>query len=381
MPRSSDSPRSHLGSRRHSVSLTQREVLPEDFFRRVLCWERKRAERSGNSFLLVLLDAQNVLQANPDALAAMQSSLCSSTRETDIVGWYRDGAVLGVIFTETDGVQKRALEKLLRSRLTAGLQKDIGQDRVSKLQFSFYFFPEGRKGQTVRAFSDATLYPDLQETKDQRKLSYFLKRAIDVVGSILALILFAPFFIAAAAAIKLTSKGPVFFKQQRVGQFGRRFTFLKFRSMKPANNPAIHREYVKRFIAGKADAAQPESGQDSAYKIQNDPRVTRVGRFLRRTSFDELPQLINVLKGEMSLVGPRPPIPYELESYQPWHFRRILEAKPGITGLWQVRGRSRTKFDDMVRLDLRYARTWSPWLDLKILLQTPRAVLSGDGAY
>ena len=120
---------------------------------------------------------------------------------------------------------------------------------------------------------------------------------------------------------------------------------------------------------------------DGVYKLTNDPRVTRVGRFLRRTSLDELPQFINVLKGEMSLVGPRPPIPYEVDAYQTWHRGRILEAKPGITGLWQVNGRSRLAFDDMVRLDLRYARSWCLWLDIKILLQTPKAVVLGEGAY
>jgi lipopolysaccharide/colanic/teichoic acid biosynthesis glycosyltransferase len=129
------------------------------------------------------------------------------------------------------------------------------------------------------------------------------------------------------------------------------------------------------------DPAREGPSQNAVYKIQDDPRVTRVGKFLRKTSLDELPQLINVLKGEMSLVGPRPPIPYELEAYQIWHRRRVLEAQPGITGLWQVNGRSRIKFDDMVRLDLQYARTWSVWLDIKILWQTPRAVLFGAGAY
>jgi len=151
--------------------------------------------------------------------------------------------------------------------------------------------------------------------------------------------------------------------------------------MECGNDASIHREYVKRFIAGEADPAGISHTQNVVYKIQDDPRVTRVGKFLRKTSLDELPQFINVLKGDMSLVGPRPPIPYELEGYQIWHRRRVLESKPGITGLWQVNGRSRLKFDDMVRLDLQYARTWSLWLDIKILLRTPRAVLFGTGAY
>jgi lipopolysaccharide/colanic/teichoic acid biosynthesis glycosyltransferase len=147
------------------------------------------------------------------------------------------------------------------------------------------------------------------------------------------------------------------------------------------NNSSVHRDYVKRFISGDTYLNEGENGQSPVYKLVDDTRVTRVGKFLRRSSLDELPQFLNVLKGEMSLVGPRPPIPYECDVYELWHRRRVLEAKPGITGLWQVNGRSTTTFDDMVRLDLRYARSWSLWLDIKILLKTPQAVLSREGAY
>ena len=145
------------------------------------------------------------------------------------------------------------------------------------------------------------------------------------------------------------------------------------------SDAAIHKEYITRFISH----GQPATDIDAAtiYKITYDPRVTHVGRVLRKLSVDELPQLWNVLCGQMSLVGPRPPLPYELRSYAVWHHRRILEVKPGITGLWQVTGRSRTTFDQMVRMDLRYAQQWSIWLDFKILFQTPKAVLTGDGAY
>jgi len=147
------------------------------------------------------------------------------------------------------------------------------------------------------------------------------------------------------------------------------------------NDSKIHQEYVQRFIAGQADSEKIEPGEPAVYKIKNDSRVTPLGRLLRKTSLDELPQFWNVLRGEMSLVGPRPPMPYEFEVYDVWHRRRVLEAKPGITGLWQVSGRSRMCFDDMVRLDLRYSQSWSLWLDLKILAATPIAVLSGEGAY
>ena len=157
----------------------------------------------------------------------------------------------------------------------------------------------------------------------------------------------------------------------------------KFRTMYTNNDPKIHIEYNKKLIAGEIDAAQNTcgGGNGATYKIQDDPRVTSIGRVLRKTSLDELPQFLNVLMGDMSLVGPRPPIAYEVECYDIWHKRRVLEAKPGITGLWQVSGRSSTTFDDMVRLDLKYVREWSLWLDIKLLLKTPRVVLTGKGGY
>jgi lipopolysaccharide/colanic/teichoic acid biosynthesis glycosyltransferase len=185
-------------------------------------------------------------------------------------------------------------------------------------------------------------------------------------------------FLLVAALVKLKSPGPVFFRQSRVGEQGRSFMMLKFRTMHVNNDASMHKQFVSQMIKGVA----PTGGgsKDNAFKIVNDPRVTTIGRLLRKTSLDELPQLWNVLRGDMSLVGPRPPLHYEVEQYKSWHYRRVLEAKPGITGLWQVSGRSRTTFDDMVRLDLRYAKNPSAWADIKILLATPRAVFSGKGA-
>jgi len=202
---------------------------------------------------------------------------------------------------------------------------------------------------------------------------------MDIVGSLLALTFGLPLFLAVALAVKLTSRGPVVFLQERVGQNGKKFDFLKFRSMYVDSDQTIHQEYTRALIEN-ANSAGPSHDGQVHYKLTADPRVTPVGRFLRKSSLDELPQFVNVLKGEMSLVGPRPPLPYEVECYQVWHRRRLLAAKPGITGLWQVEGRSRVKFDDMVRMDLRYSTSWSIWMDIKILLQTPRAVLSANGA-
>jgi lipopolysaccharide/colanic/teichoic acid biosynthesis glycosyltransferase len=184
-----------------------------------------------------------------------------------------------------------------------------------------------------------------------------------------------------AALVKLTSPGPVFFRQVRVGENAKPFTMLKFRSMRTNASAAIHQEYVTSFINGGAQSASVGTLNGApVFKLTNDARITSVGGFLRKSSLDELPQLWNVFCGSMSLVGPRPPLQYEVDQYKPWHCRRVLEAKPGITGLWQVEGRSRTTFDEMVRLDLRYARNCSLWKDLKILLATPGAVIAGKGA-
>ena len=231
--------------------------------------------------------------------------------------------------------------------------------------------------------SEATpdLFPfNLDQVSEDRPVHRLFKRGLDIFGSIIALIFFSPIMALTAMAIKITSPGPVIFKQFRVGCQGSHFPFYKFRSMCVNNDDQVHREYLARLIEGKHEDINNGDGNQPFFKIKNDNRITPVGRIIRRLSFDELPQFFNVLKGEMSLVGPRPPIPYEIEKYKPWHLRRILEVKPGITGLWQVEGRSRTSFDDMVRLDLRYARNRSIWLDIKILLKTAKAVLSAKGA-
>ncbi len=188
----------------------------------------------------------------------------------------------------------------------------------------------------------------------------------------LVLIFFSPIFFGIAMLIKFTSQGPVFFKQERIGLYGKKFLFFKFRSMYVDSDASIHKEFVKNLIRGQ---------QSNTYKITSDPRVTSVGQFLRKTSLDELPQFFNVLKGQMSLVGPRPPIPYEYAEYDVWHRKRLVEMKPGITGLWQVKGRSSTTFDDMVRMDLQYIKEWSLWMDMKILMKTPWVALKGKGAY
>jgi len=368
---------------RISSNRRRHEVLAEDVFRRIFCWERKRAERSGRCFLLMLVRVESILRANQSerALSEIISALSSSTREADLAGWYRAGEMLGVIFTEFREGDRKAMESLTSAKVTKSLRSTLSPEQLEMIHISFHFFPETVDKSGLSQPADAELYPDLLERDEERKFSRFVKRSMDIAGSFAALVLCSPLLVLISVAIKLTSKGPILFRQERVGRYGSRFTFLKFRSMECGSDARIHREYVKQYIAGEAEAARASQTQNAVYKIQSDPRITRVGKFLRRSSLDELPQFINVLRGDMSLVGPRPPIPYELEGYQIWHRRRVLESKPGITGLWQVSGRSRVKFDDMVRMDLRYAKTWSLWLDVKILLQTPAAVLFGAGAY
>jgi exopolysaccharide biosynthesis polyprenyl glycosylphosphotransferase len=206
-----------------------------------------------------------------------------------------------------------------------------------------------------------------------------IKRASDLIIAALALAVLAPVWIVIALLIKVDSRGPVFYKQERVGMDGRIFLFFKFRTMRVGSDDATHREFQRAYINGRPDSNLGDSDRP-VFKLRADDRITRLGKFLRKTSLDELPQLFNVLRGDMSVVGPRPPIPYEVENYQLWH-RKRLDMKPGITGLWQVSGRNRLPFDEMVRMDLYYIENWSPLLDLKIILQTLPVMWRGEDAY
>lgn len=200
-----------------------------------------------------------------------------------------------------------------------------------------------------------------------------IKRVMDLVLGMLALILLSPLLLIVAVLIKVGSKGPVIYTQVRIGKDGKPFKFYKFRSMYLNNKPDEHQDFVKQFIKGEKINNGPQ-------KIINDPRVTWIGRFIRRTSIDELPQLFNVMKGEMSLVGPRPCLPYEYQEYQNWHKIRFM-VKPGCTGVWQVRGRSEVSFDDMVVMDLYYIHNISPWLDIRLILKTIPVMIFGKGGF
>ncbi len=250
-------------------------------------------------------------------------------------------------------------------------------DRRRSVEFRFApsllnLIPQKTEVEQIGVLPVVTLFQE--PLSDAERL---LKRASDILISLLAIILSAPVAASIAIAIRLDSRGSIFFRQERVGMDGRVFLCYKFRTMADGADDSIHREAYLKNIEGAADA---NAGDDEAPvfgKVKDDPRITRVGRFLRRTSLDELPQFWNVLKGDMSVVGARPPIPYEVENYEARH-RRRLDMKPGITGLWQVSGRNRLSFEEMVKIDLYYIENWSIWLDLKIILLTLPAVFRGN---
>lgn len=358
-------------------------LFVQEHFNELLYMERKRTERSRRPFLLMLLSVQDMNGSGDknEIMEKIAAELFVSTREIDTKGWYEYQSTIGAIFSEGMGVKKNE-QDIIRHKVYINLNKTLDLEQLKKIRIFFHVFPNEDDVQKNSDPPDLTIYPDLPRRDAYRRNSLLLKRAMDIVGSLVGLIIFSPLFLIIPLLIKLFSRGPVFFRQTRIGQHGKKFTFLKFRTMYLNNNHNPHREYVSNLISGKKSSGKDGTAkQEAVYKITHDPRITPIGCLLRKTSLDELPQFFNVLRGEMSLVGPRPPIPYEIEEYDIWHRRRFLEIKPGITGLWQVKGRSSTTFDEMVRLDLQYIKEWSLWLDLKILLKTPWAVLTCKGAY
>jgi lipopolysaccharide/colanic/teichoic acid biosynthesis glycosyltransferase len=399
-----------FSKQRQEQSLIKYVHSPEEF-RLILERERVRTERTGFEFSFVVFDIRNIdkLSTSPESLINLISK---RIRLTDEVGWFNEnnfGTILPA--TSTEGALKFANdicqrvgseESTLVYRIYTYPTKWLPNEEEFHGELQFHkpfrhldmamsqwlfacqtFSSKGNIGSN-RIEIKSELHPPTKPEEGIERLFIhpisIWKRSIDIIGSTIALLLFSPVMLAAALAIKLTSRGPIIFKQERLGFLGKRFTFLKFRSMYVNQNSDIHKNYTENFIKNGA-LKNEQKEQDDCYKIKYDPRVTLVGTVLRKTSIDELPQLMNVLKGEMTLVGPRPPIPYEYENYDIWHKRRVLETVPGITGLWQVKGRSSTTFNEMVRLDLKYINNRSLQLDIKILFQTLWAVLSRKGAY
>jgi lipopolysaccharide/colanic/teichoic acid biosynthesis glycosyltransferase len=346
-------------------------LLEERIFKGALIRERKRADRSNQPLGLLLVTLGDA--ASTDSAPAVVAALMAAKRDTDIAGWFDDGRTIGLLVAEMPA-QVSSFARDLERRVRHELECRLTGRGVERLTIKFH-----AHSNLTNVTAEALPKVDSLLPGPARGTVYDgLKRLLDLAASLTLLAILAPLFLVVAVLVKLKSPGPVLFKQVRVGQGMAPFTMLKFRTMHVNAGHAAHHEFVTSFI--KSGPQAQEAGKNGMFKIANDPRVTPVGRILRKTSLDELPQLWNVVRGDMSLVGPRPPLNYEVQEYQPWHCRRVLEAKPGITGLWQVAGRSRTTFDEMVRLDLRYARARSLWTDVKILLATPAAVIVGKGA-
>jgi len=346
------------------------DVLPRHEFLRCVHREMRRSERSGAALSLVLYTHKENQSRDHQDVDELMEVLLGSKRETDVLGDVGLGSI-AMLCPDTDAEGAQGLVRKIEARANASAFETVSATYPNDL------FEDLAEGGATPPSSHEVFFRTVPQSPG---IGGAVKRFADVAGSLIALCLLAPLMLIVAVAVAITSSGPIIFRQTRVGKGGVPFTFYKFRSMVTHSDDSVHREFVTKLIkSGDGTHTLAGSGQ-APFKLQSDPRITRVGRFIRKTSIDELPQLFNVLKGDMSLVGPRPPIPYEAAQYQAWHLRRVLAIKPGITGLWQVEGRSRVTFNDMVRMDLRYIRDRSLALDLKILLRTVAVVLRCDGA-
>jgi lipopolysaccharide/colanic/teichoic acid biosynthesis glycosyltransferase len=349
---------------------TRIHLLSKAHFVKQLRLEKRRTERSKSPLSIALFrfemqDGGEGLRNSKEFLRVVQAKI----RETDVIGYLGNG-IIGVLLPDTgengvqdfirkmlDGFDERSFSTMTGTYPDQLFENFLNQDPDPPQFFPFFY-----------------------DLEDEDRSGPRWKRVLDVAGAGFGMVLLSPLMAVTALAIKITSRGPVMYRQVRLGKHGAPFVLYKFRSMYWNTDENIHREYVTKLIHGQLEEINQGDKDNPLYKMKSDPRVTPIGAIIRKTSIDELPQFFNVLRGEMSLVGPRPPLSYEASEYQVWHLRRILEMRPGITGLWQVGGRSETTFDDMVRLDIQYIRDCSLFLDLKILLKTIAVVVGSRGA-
>lgn len=347
------------------------EILYGIDFIKQLRFEMLRSQRSDSALSLILLELDKEAYEETIAMNKVLNLVRVNIRGIDIIGFLNEKTIAILLpYTNEEG-----------AKAICGKLVSLNQNTHFSTTIATYpdqIFESLVENGYIR--SEAFFF-ELYDSMDGT--SWFqskLKSGIDMVGSVICILTLMPVILMTALAVKVTSPGPVIFKQLRLGKKGIPFTFYKFRSMYVSMDDQIHREYTQNLINGQQEEVNQGSEEKPLYKIKSDPRITRIGKFIRKTSIDELPQFFNVLKGEMSLVGPRPALSYEVEKYKPWHLRRILEVKPGITGLWQVQGRSVVGWDDSVRLDIQYIKKRSLIFDLKILLRTVKVVLTCKGA-
>jgi len=340
------------------------EVLSRNEFLQQLEREKRRAERSRAAFSMVLFE-NDEQRGTDDALDIAPGVIAQMKRDTDLVGEL-DDPVLAALLPGTDAEGARCF-----------VDKVIARPELARLVASVVTYPDHLFDSLTTA--DRPGGRPLDSLADgwgtKHGTRHAIKRTIDIAGALAGIALLSPLMLLTALGVAATSPGPIIFKQVRLGRGGKTFVLYKFRSMFRDADERVHQDYVLGLIAG----GNGGNATRAWAKLEGDARVTPVGRFIRKTCLDELPQLYNVLKGDLSLVGPRPPLPYEAAAYEFWHLRRVLEIKPGITGLWQVEGRNAATFDEMVRMDLRYVRTWSLLLDLKIICKTAIIIIKRNG--
>lgn len=351
--------------------VTSSEFFHDFCFIKKFRLETLRAQRSKSTLSIILLTLDKETDIEPININKVLGVIRKKIRDTDTSGFVNYKTIC-VLLPDTDEAGAK--------EICAKLVNENSQFSITTSSYPDHIFESLTKDGCVQPNTFPFELLNSRKSTGASCLKLPLKRGVDIVGSIIGILVFMPIMLITALAIKVTSPGPIIFSQIRLGKQGIPFTFYKFRSMYVDMDNQIHREYVQDFIQGHHAKINQGDREEPLYKIKSDPRITGVGKFIRKTSIDELPQFFNVLKGDMSLIGPRPPLSYEVEKYQAWHLRRILEIKPGITGLWQVEGRSKTEWDDSVRLDIRYIQNWSLLFDLKILFRTVKEVLSCRGA-
>jgi lipopolysaccharide/colanic/teichoic acid biosynthesis glycosyltransferase len=354
--------------------------LPIEVFRRIIDRERNRANRTGEVFALVVFVLPENRE-NQEILKLLSDALSQRIRAIDAVGWL-DSQHVGTLLPETNSVGAcHFAEKICHEILLVQTPPKFeivtypSERLTDPEQIKPHLSPEKSENKHIWKNLSGTL----QFNRSSRNVDYVfcltrtaLKRGFDIIGSSVFLLLFSPLFLVLSVIIKVVSPGPIFYKQRRIGYAGEPFTFLKFRTMTFGADSHDHQEHLSQLIKSETSG---DCADVPMVKLDHDPQIIPCGNLLRKSCLDELPQLINVLRGEMSLVGPRPPIPYEVKEYLTWH-RGRFDAIPGMTGLWQVSGKNKLSFRDMVRLDIRYSRERSLWLDIKILFRTPLAIFT-----
>jgi lipopolysaccharide/colanic/teichoic acid biosynthesis glycosyltransferase len=345
--------------------------------------EQLRAERNAHPITLVLFgfkDSGFEESVDRRFLEILATMIVGCTRISEPKGWYRDGDHLriGLLLPYTSPEEAEQPVSRIKERFQALADTKLRHLRASHtLVAEVKAFPADPKGggdgseDRRKRFERPVSTSRLPAAPVRDRLPSW-KRTVDMVASGIALLVALPFCCLVAAWIKMVSPGALFFRQQRTGFMGEPFKMFKFRTMKPNSDESQHRQYLAQLIAA-GDAKSGDGSKKAMTKMENDNRIIPGGKFIRATCLDEIPQLLNVLRGDMSLVGPRPPIPYEAEQYEAWHNHRF-DAVPGMTGLWQVSGKNKLSFNEMVRLDIKYARELSPAMDWKILLKTLPAI-------